>query len=191
MSPTTTPMASNPNAANITYLSSYLLEGRPGPRVLVWPRESPTLTAWSARCSVGSGFKRRPRTRSVHLFDPLSAGRPRLERIAEVLRFADHLAGLEFHDADHVRRLSVVRHHQFADPQVSAAEHASHGEALEVRLGGARRLDVRSASDALARLRILENRISSIDLVFRGEVVRVGGIPVALYSRPHVVIPHG
>ena len=62
----------------------------------------------------------------------------------------------------------------------SAAEHASHGEPLEVRLGGARRLDVGSASDALARLRILENRISSIDLVLRGEVVRVGGIPVAL-----------
>src|SRR6202051_3577604 len=32
MSPTTTPMASNPNAANIAYLSSCLLEGRPRPR---------------------------------------------------------------------------------------------------------------------------------------------------------------
>src|SRR6202034_2088233 len=106
---------------------------------------------------------------SVHLFDPLSARWPRLERIAEVLRFADPLAGLEFHDADHVRRLSVVRHHEFADPQAAAAEHAPHGESLEVRLRGARRLDVASASDALTRLRILENRVSSVDLVFRSE----------------------
>jgi hypothetical protein len=53
---------------------------------------------------------------SVHSFDPLTARWPRLEWIAEILRFADHLAGLEFHDAHHVRRLPVIRHHEFGDP---------------------------------------------------------------------------
>ena len=89
----------------------------------------------------------------------------RLERIAEVLRLADHFPTLEFHDADHVIRLPVIRQDEFADPKIAAAKHASHGEAFRVRLGDARRLDVGSTSDALARLRILENGISSVDLV--------------------------
>jgi hypothetical protein len=54
--------------------------------------------------------------RSIHSFDPLSARWPRLERIAEVLRLVDHLATLEFHDADDVIRLLVIGHDKFANP---------------------------------------------------------------------------
>src|SRR5271165_206428 len=128
---------------------------------------------------------------SFHSFDPLSPRCPRLERLAEILRLADHLPTLEFHDADHVKRLTVIRQDEFADPKIAATEHASHGETFRARLGDARRLNVGSTSDALARLRILENCISSVDLVLRRKVVGVGGRPVAPQRDPHVVITHG
>src|ERR1700758_5228374 len=117
---------------------------------------------------------------SFHSFDPLSPRCPRLERLAEVLRLASHLHTLEFHDADHVKRLPVIRHDEFADPKIAAAKHASHGEMFRARLGDARRLNVGSTSDALARLRIVENCVSSVDLVLRRELVGVRGRPVAL-----------
>src|ERR1700757_4369211 len=125
---------------------------------------------------------------SFHSFDPLSPRRPRLERVAEVLRLADHLPALEFHDADRVERLPVIRQDEFADPKIAAAEHASHSEAFRVRLSGARCLNVGSTSDAFTRLRILEHCISSVDLVLRRKVVGVGGRPVAPQGNPHVVL---
>jgi hypothetical protein len=87
--------------------------------------------------------------------------------------------------------LPVIRQDEFADPKIAAAKHASHGEAFRARLGDARRLNVGSTSDALARLRILENCISSVDLVLGRKVVGVGGRPVAPQGDPHVVICHG
>jgi hypothetical protein len=58
--------------------------------------------------------------------------------------------------------------------------HAPHCKAFPVRLRGRRRQDVVPATDALARLRVLEHRILSVNLVLRLEVVRVGGGPVAI-----------
>jgi hypothetical protein len=58
--------------------------------------------------------------RSFHSFHPLSPRCPRLERLAEVLRLADHLPTLEFHNADHVKRLPVIRQDEFADPKIAA-----------------------------------------------------------------------
>src|ERR1700722_955094 len=128
---------------------------------------------------------------SFHSFDPLSPRRPGLEWIAEVLGLVDHLATLEFHDADHVIRLPVIRHDKLADPKIAAAKRASHGEAFDVRLRSAGCLDVGSASDPLARLWIVENCISPVDLVLRRKVVRVGGIPVSPQGDLHVVVTHG
>ncbi len=59
-----------------------------------------------------------------------------------------------------------------------------------VRLREARRLNVAPAADALARLRVLEHRILSVNLVLRLEVVRVGGGPVAIQGRSDVVVFH-
>jgi hypothetical protein len=87
--------------------------------------------------------------------------------------------------------LLVIREDEFADPKIAATKHASHGEAFRVRLGSARRLNVGSTSDALARLRIVENCISSVDLVLGRKVVGVGGRPMAPQGDPHVVITHG
>src|ERR1700722_20980430 len=101
------------------------------------------------------------------MFHELSAGRTRLERVTEVLRLTDHVPVLELHDAHDIKRLPVIGEDEFADPEIAATEHASHGEAFRVRLGGARRLNVGSTTDALARLRIIENCVGSIDLVLR------------------------
>ena len=68
---------------------------------------------------------------SVHAFDPLSARWPRLERLAKILRLADYLPTLEFHDAHHVKRLPVIGEDEFADPKIAATQHASDGEALD------------------------------------------------------------
>jgi hypothetical protein len=128
---------------------------------------------------------------SVDSLDPLSARWARGEGVTEVLRLAGYRPILEFHNADYVIRLLVVLEDKFADPKVSTAEDASHGEAFRIRLGFARRLNVGPATDALARLRIFENCISSVDFVFRVEVVGVGCFPVALQTGPYVVVTHG
>jgi hypothetical protein len=83
------------------------------------------------------------------LLDPLSARRSWFECLSEVLGLADDLAVLDFHDADDVERVAVVREDEFADPQGAAADNAPNGEAFGVGLGGARCLNVVSSSDAL------------------------------------------
>src|ERR1700758_2769242 len=157
MSPTTTPRLSNPNAASIAYLSPYL------------PERRPRRCAWRGpRAATGQACQDlRTPCLSFHSFDPLSPRGPWVERLTKVLRLADHLATLKFHDADHVIRLPVVREDEFADPKIAAAKHAPQSEAFRVRLGDARRLNVGSAANTLARLWILENCVGPVDLVLR------------------------
>jgi hypothetical protein len=53
----------------------------------------------------------------------------------------------------------------------------------EVALGGvpaALRLDLRPASEALAGLRVVEDRVFGVDRVFRVRVSAFGGLPVLL-----------
>src|SRR6516162_7090643 len=127
---------------------------------------------------------------SEHPLDPLSTRRPRLKRVAEVLGFAGHLPVSELHDADRVRRPSVIGQGKFSDPEIARADYPPHREAFPVRLRGARRLNVAPAADPLARLRILEHRILSVNLVLRLEVIGVGGSPVAIQGRSDVVSLH-
>src|ERR1700730_19413285 len=115
---------------------------------------------------------------------------PRLKRIAEVLGLAGHLPIFELHDAHRVRRLPVVSEDEFGDPEVASAEDAPHGEALHARLCEARRLNIAPAADALARLRILEHCVLSVNLVLHLEVVRVGRSPVEIQSRSNLPIFH-
>ena len=79
---------------------------------------------------VPAKFASRRRHISFHSFDPLSPRGPRLERLGEVLRFADYLPAIEFHDADHIKRLPVIGQYEFADPQIAVAEYASHVKRL-------------------------------------------------------------
>ena len=61
---------------------------------------------------------------------------------------------------------------------------------LSARLNKTRRLNVAPAADALARLRVLEHRILSVNLVLRLEVIGVGGGPVAIEGRSDIVVFH-
>src|SRR5437773_2755268 len=113
---------------------------------------------------------------------------PRLKRIAEILGLAGHLPVAELHDAHGVRWPPVVGEYEFSDPEVGSAEDPPHCEALSVRLSKARRLNIAPAADALARLRILEHRVLSVNLVLRLEVVGVGGGPMAIQGRSDVMV---
>jgi hypothetical protein len=127
---------------------------------------------------------------STQPLDPLSARRPRLERIAEVLGLARHLPVSELHDAHRVRRPYIVSDDEFRDPEVGSAEYPPQCEALFARLSKARRLNIAPAADALARLRVLEHRILAVNLVLRLKVVGVGGGPVAIQGRSDIVVVH-
>jgi len=59
---------------------------------------------------------------------------------------------------------------------------------LSVRLSKARGLNVALAAYALARLRVLEHRILSINLVLSLVVVGVGAGPAAIQGRSAVVV---
>src|SRR5258707_10724377 len=122
--------------------------------------------------------------------DPSGARRPRLKRIAEVLGLASHLPVFELHDAHRVRRLPVVSEDEFSDPEVGSAEDPPHREALLVRLRETRRLNVTPTADTLARLRILEHCVLSVNLVLHLEVVRVGSGPVPVQSRSNLRVFH-
>src|SRR6516164_6545727 len=131
-----------------------------------------------------------PGSVSGHPLDPLSTRRSRLKRIAEVLGLASHLPVSELHDAHGVRWPTVIGQDKFGNPEVARADYPPHGEAFLVRLRGARRLNVAPAADSLARLRVLEYRILSVNLVLRLEVVGVGGGPVAIQGRSNLPVFH-
>src|SRR6516165_8919100 len=102
---------------------------------------------------------------------------------------AGHLPLSELHDAQRVRR-PCIGDDEFSDPEVGSAEYPPHCEALSARLNKARGLNVAPAADALARLRVLEHRILSVNLVLSLKVVGVGGGPVAIQGRSDVVVLH-
>ncbi len=96
----------------------------------------------------------------------------------------------ELHDAHGVRQAAVIGQDIFSDPEVARADYPPHSEAFPVRLRGARRLDVAPPADALARLRIFEHRVLSINVVLRLEIVRIGRGPVAIQSRLNLAVVH-
>jgi hypothetical protein len=73
---------------------------------------------------------------------------------------------------------------------MARADYASHNEALSVRLRGARRLNVTSATDALARLRIFEHGVLPINIVLCLKVIRVGGSPMKVQGRSNLELFH-
>jgi hypothetical protein len=70
------------------------------------------------------------------------------------------------------------------------ADYPPHCEVFPVRLRVARRLNPPPPADALARLRIFEHRVLSVNLVLSLEVVRIGGGPVAIQSRSDLSVFH-
>src|SRR5437868_4527898 len=92
---------------------------------------------------------------SAHPLDPLSARRPRLEGIAEVLGLTGNLPVSELHDTHRVRRRAVICQDEFSDPKVGSTEYALDLKALLVRLGKTRRVNIAPTSDPLPGLWVL------------------------------------
>src|ERR1700747_1628193 len=107
-----------------------------------------------------SGIRRRSRlfgrSRIFEALYPLRAPGACLEGIGEILRFSRTLPGPKLHDADCVRRLTVVAENVLRDPKISGAENAPHLKLLFVRLQSARGLYVAASANALPRLRIFQ-----------------------------------
>src|ERR1700722_5282777 len=116
----------------------------------------------------------------AHPFDPLRARRPRLEGVAKTLGLTGNLVVFELHNTHRVGRLAVIGEDEFADPQLANAKNAPHRKALLVRLGHARGLNVASAADALAGLRVFEHRIVPVNVMLGLEIIGVGGGPMAI-----------
>src|ERR1700722_7909520 len=116
----------------------------------------------------------------------MRARRTWLERIAEILGLARHLALAKLHDAHRIGRPPVIAENELRNPKVARADNPPHSEALFVRLHRSRRLNIPPPTDALARLRIFEHRVLLVNLMLRLEVVCVGRGPVAIQSRSNV-----
>src|SRR5450755_611631 len=114
------------------------------------------------------------------VLDPLSSPGRCLERIGKVLRLVGNLAIAKLHNADCLRWLLVIAEHVLGDPEIAAAKDTPDGEAQLRRVVGAYGLNVVTTTDALARLRILDQHVVVIDLVFRFNVTRCGGCPVPI-----------
>src|ERR1700693_2585591 len=114
----------------------------------------------------------------------------RVKPIGEILRFVDHQSFAEFHDAHRVGRYTVIAKYEFSDPEGAAADNSPDRKALLVRLDKSALLNVVTAADPLARLRIFKHSILAVDFMFDLEIARVRSIPMALQRHPHGSIIH-
>ena len=101
----------------------------------------PLMSALLPKANIGLG---------VHPFDPLCTPGARLERIPKILCFPYNLVAAEFHNADGVGRLTVIRQDIFGNPEITAANDSSHSEALFAWLLSACDLYIASPADPLA-----------------------------------------
>src|SRR6202790_2264422 len=114
----------------------------------------------------------------------------RVKPIGEILRFVGHQSFAEFHDAHRVRWYAVIGKYEFSDPEIAAADNSPDRKTLLVRLDESALLNVVPAANPLARLRIIEHSILTVDFMFDLEIARVRSIPMALQRRPHGLIVH-
>jgi len=128
--------------------------------------------------------------RSANRLDQVRPRRPRLKWISEILRLAGNLPVAEFHDAYSVRRRTVIAEYEFGDPEVAVADDPLDGEALLARLHCSALLNLASAANALARLRIVKDRVLTIDLVLDQEIIRIGCGPMSFERSPYLAIFH-
>src|SRR3981189_1259703 len=114
----------------------------------------------------------------------------RVKPVGEILRFVDHQSFAEFHDAHRVRWHAVIGKHEFSDPELAAADNSPDRKAFLVWLDGSALLNVMPAANPLARLRIIDHSILTVDFMFDLEIARVRSIPMALQRRPRGLIIH-
>ena len=82
-----------------------------------------------------------------------------LEGVGEILCFVDHLASLEFHNADRVAGPSQIHDRIFSDSQAAGSEDSPDLEARGLAgMVAAQSLQIASAKDPLAGLRHSDRR---------------------------------
>src|SRR5206468_1536537 len=86
----------------------------------------------------------------------------------------------DLHDADRMRRQTVVGDHALADPEPPGALNPAHGEVTLGGVAAALRLNPRPTAEALARLRVVEDRAVGVDRMLELEVAGLRGVPVLL-----------
>ncbi len=69
----------------------------------------------------------------------------------------------ELHDAHRVGGYAVISDHTLADPEVPTALDSGDGKMALRRMPATLRLDPRAAAEALPRLRIIQDRVGSVD----------------------------
>src|SRR5204863_9382835 len=84
----------------------------------------------------------------------------------------------------------VIAEHEFGDPEVAVAGDPLDGEALLIRLHRSALLNLASAANAFARLRVVEHRILAINLMLDCEIIRIGCGPVTFERSPYLAIFH-
>jgi hypothetical protein len=85
----------------------------------------------------------------------------------------------------------VTAKHVLGDPEITYPKDAPDSEAQLRRVVSAKGLNVVATADSLARLRILDENVVVIDLVFRFNVPSCGGCPVPIQSCPNFLVFHG
>src|SRR5271167_2799853 len=122
-----------------------------------------------------------------HWLDPLRPPRRRREWIGKVLRFVGHLAPTELHDAHRVSSLFLIRDEVLGNPQGTCTHYSPHLEPRRlVGVMPAQSLDVASAPNAFARLRIVANGIIEVNVVLRFEISASGCCPVPVEGRAYL-----
>src|SRR5436190_11846498 len=142
-----------------------------------------------------TGVEEKSSTNSTYIcrassLDQMRARGGRIEPFGEILRFTGHQPVAEFHDAYRVGGHAVIGQHEFSDPEIAAAGNSPDRESLRVGLDEPALLNVATAADPLARLRIIKHGILAVDVMFGLEIAGVRSIPMALKRRPHGSVFH-
>src|SRR5438270_519786 len=81
---------------------------------------------------------------------------------------------------------AVIGNHDLAHPKVAAAHDPTDAEVAFGGMPAALRLDPWPTSEALAGLRVVEDRVRSVDRVLSFDVPAFGGLPVLLEPSPKI-----
>ena len=92
----------------------------------------------------------------------------------------------DLHDAERICGHAVIGKHALAHPKDAAAQDPADGEVAFGRIPAALRLDPRPTSEALAGLRVVQDRGRSLDRVLSVRVPSFGGLPVLLEPSPDI-----
>ena len=90
--------------------------------------------------------------------------------VGEVLGLVRYQIAAELHDAHRVGGHAVIGDHALVHPKVATASDPQDGEVAVGRVPAALRLDLRPAPETFSGLRVVQDRVCSIDSVLGVDV---------------------